>query len=178
MLSKETIKELVKRYVEDCTRAEALDELESDMRYEVLEYVEQMNDDDLLTLLQDNYCGDLHKMDELDNTFDYMTVTEVLEELKYIDTCHCYFNADTKQSSDDLWELSDVDSSYVSKALWNYDIEWDDDDLSSIFCKYDLIAEGIREYFKFREKAEALFDQLFMEDPEAVVTALWNINRE
>lgn len=177
MLSTTKIQELVKEFTQNKTHNAAIEALESYTRDEIETYIDGLNCWELCDLLQEAN-SDFHKMDELDDVFEYMTVTEVLEELKDIDTCNEYFNAATKCSGNNEWDIADMYESELVKKLFNGDIDWDEYSFNEIMSEYEDLYAAIDEHYKVFEKAKALFEQLLIEDPQAVITALWNINME
>ena len=177
MLNTMKIQELVKEFTQDNTRNSAISALESYTRDRIEDYIDKLCSYDLEELLKEAN-EDFHKMDELDEVFEYMTVTEVLEELSNIDPSDEYFNADNKISGNNEWDIADVYESEVVKQLFEGDICWEDYDFNEIMNDYETLYAAIDEYYNVFNKAKALFEQAMAQDPQAVLSVLWNMNAQ
>lgn len=176
MLNTMKLQELVNDFTKGNTKNTAIDELTRYTRSKIQDYLDDLDEYDLVELLQEAN-EDFHKMDELDDVFDYMSVTEVLEELSDIDLCDEYFNADDKTSGNDMWEVAEIDDYELARQLFDGDICWEEYDFYDIMDEYEQVYAAIIEHYAIFDKAKALFEQAMAEDPQAVLTALWNMNQ-
>lgn len=177
MLNTMKMQELVKEFTQNNTRNAAIEALDSYIKGEIENYIDHLDGYDLYDLLQEAN-EDFHRMDELDDVFEYMSVTEVLEELSEIDISDEYFNADTKTSGNNEWDVADMYESELVKQLFDGDIDWDDDDFNEIMYDYETLYSALRNYYDVFDKAKALFEQAMSQDPQAVLSVLWNMNQQ
>lgn len=175
------IKELANTYMSYNTLDEALLEIRNDTIHRIEETLDRLDNYDAVDLLK-IVNDEFHTMDELDDVFDYMSVTSILEELREIDTSDEYFNADSKTSGDDPWVIADVCTDDLAKQIYEGDVDIYEadvyDDIDDIMREEETLVRMVTDKFKIYDKARALFEQVLQEDPKAVITALWNINQD
>ena len=147
---------------------------------DIKEIIEGYDEDYLIRWLDNNdfYCGDgIHQMNELDDVFCGLSVTEVLNELQDIDTSDEWFDEYNKVSSDDIWDLLDCKASDVAR-----DIVYGEHTVkeSSIEDIISMMNEAIEEVKKFARKYEigiALMEHCYNEiGVDETIQALWNMN--
>lgn len=155
----------------------AIQLINRDTRTQLEEYLEDLYSYDLVDLLQ-QINDDFHTMDELDDTFEFMSVTEILDELRDIDTEDEYFNADNKTSGNDPWQVADVSIDRAIDLLFNKAICWDDEEYQDIMKLHQELLDDLDREYKKYETAKALFEQALENDVEGTINALWNINQE
>lgn len=178
-------KDAAMNYVKRCaTLEEAIDKLTSDTLDELEEWVENMDEYELFELIQSEYNEDIHRMDELDNVFDYMKPTEVLEELSDIDLSCEYFDADNRESFDDLFDYLNLSAHDIAEKILNGDIDvfcyYSYSDAADIMRDYDLLRDMIEYEFNYarkrKENAEKLFKMAMEKNPDEVIALLWNMS--
>ena len=151
----------------------AIEQIKSDTVEAIYNWIEDMNEYDAFDFVS-SFNDYIHRMDDLDDVFCYMGATEVLEELSNIDLGEDFFNEDTKESGDNVWYVADESMNDAAERLHDGDLEWDDWKLEEIFDEErELIAE-VTKRFKVFDQAKALFDKMMAENPEEVLTILWN----
>jgi len=149
-------------------RAEAIEEIDK-----VLGEMDYCDTYDILHEIND----DFHSMDDLDDTFDYMTVTEILEQLRHIDLADDYFDADSKRSGNDPWDIADVNRWELATQFYDDETSIEPtDEIIDVLREAEYLVDDINSYFKRFDTAKALFEQAMSQDPDAVINTLWNIN--
>lgn len=149
-------------------RRKAINQLSNDL-YNLDEY-------DLVDILKE-LNEDFHPMDELDDTFDHYTVTEVLEELSDIRTDDCYFNECSKTSGDDPWDVADINREQLAAQIYDDEIDLEPtDDMLVTLREAEYEGERAEEAFRLYDTAKALFEQAWKDDPEALINTLWTMN--
>lgn len=154
--------------------------VESHAICDMAELISEYDEQDLFEFLKENNCEcveGIHPMDELDDVFDYMSPTEVLEELSDIDLCDDWFNEYSKTSSDDLEDVLDIDAMDIAKDIYNEVIEIDDDDFVDIYEDAQWIIKQLEKKDKKIKTAKALLESAIANDNvDEVINALWNVN--
>lgn len=120
---------------------------------------------------------DFYRMEDLNDVYYNLSVTAVLEELDWVELYYEYFNSDTENCGDDLWDVSELDIDDVAQML--FDSAWsycDNGRLNDILSEYEEIRNGIENKFKFYENAKILFDMAMEKSPEETIALLWNMN--
>ena len=163
--------------VNGTSRTYAIAEITANTKRRLEEYVEDLYSYDLVDFLQ-QINDDFYTMDELDDTFEFMSVTEILEELRDIDTNDEYFNADSKTSGNDAWEVADVSIDRAVDLLFEEAICWDDEEYKDIMKLHQELLDDLDREYKKYETAKALFEQALENDVEGVINVLWNMNQE
>lgn len=138
------------------------------------EELDELDERELLDLIgmEDN----IHPMEELDDVFCDMTVTEVLEDLCNIDLSHEWFSSDEKVSSNDIWRLLDDTEREIAQRLLDGEIDHGYDSIDRICEKGVELLNVVEAQMPMYQKAKSLFKKALEEDPEAVVNVLWIIN--
>ena len=176
MLRTEEIKRQVNEWFEaGFEKHEAFSESAGYIRDLIDEWLEDLGSYDLEELLHE-YNDDFHVMDDLDDVYEYMSVTEILRELIDIDPDDAYFNSCSNTSGNDIWSISDVSKNQLVRDLQRGEFYWNDRELDEILDLEPTFKSLIEEKWGVYEKAKALFEQQMREDPHAVLTALWNLN--
>ena len=162
-------------YVTLGTLEEAKAAITMDATDEIREELERMDEYYLVDILKEEN-DEFHTMDELDDVFSYMGVTEILEELSEIELGDDYFNEDTRRSGNDIWEVADVDiDGLVDRIHDGYTEVADDDILDTLETEQALIDE-VTEKFRVYDKAKELFEESMTRNPQEVLSLLWNMN--
>lgn len=170
--------DLIEDFAYDNTLEEALASVHDYTMERIDEFVDGMYTGDLVELLQD-LNPDLHTMEELDDVFDYMTPTQVLEKLSNICLYHDYFDADTRCSGDDLWDFAGISKSDFSEKLYDREIElYDNGELNEIITDEDILKQQVRDHYKIYDTARELFEKALARNPQEVINVLWNMNQQ
>ena len=157
-------------------KARALKELREDAIREIRSWLEDLDDYVLFDILH-AINEDFYRMEDLNDVYYDLSVTEVLEELDWVDLNDEYFNSDTEKCGDDLWDVSELDIDDVAQML--FDSPWsycDNGRLNDIISEYEEVRNGIENKFKFYENAKMLFDMAMEKSPEETIALLWNMN--
>ena len=110
----------------------------------------------------------------IDSEYEFMSVTEVLNELDWVDTGCSYFDSDSNTCSNDLWDFVDKDE--LVDGIYDDSIYTDDDELIRIKTDAEELIDELEKKFEFYNKAKELFNLVFDKSPEELVNALWNMN--
>lgn len=156
-----------------------LDILERDCIDDITEALIDMNDDEVLEVLE-HFGTSVHEMGDLDEVFDYLTPTEILDgTLDGIDTSDDYFNEDSCESSNDIWYLAGTSPRELAGEIFSSDYERYDTDIYDIACEFRKLRDELEDIFdreadKERkiEAARTLFEKMLEENVEEVLLAL------
>lgn len=151
----------------------AISRVVSDASNEIKETLEYMSEWRLYAIIHD-YKEDVHEMEDLDSEYEFMSVTEVLNELGWVDTDCSYFDSDSNTCSNDLWDFVDKDE--LVEGIYDDSIYTDDDEIIRIKTDAEELIDELKEKFEFYNKAKELFNLVFDKSPEELVNALWNMN--
>ena len=157
---------------------EALEQITDFTKDEIYEWIENLYESDLFDLIHDAVDIDIHEMVSLDYVYSGYTPTQVLEELSEIDTSDAYFSEYSRESNDDIWELINEDQREVAEGLYSRDIRFCNGDLDEIFAQEQWLVEKVKERYLIYDKARELFEMALDENPQEVLTALWNMKAE
>lgn len=160
----------------DLQKAMAL--IEESTKEEIVEWLDLMSERDLYEFIHEYVDDDIHQMDDLDRVFDWMTVTEVLENLDNIDTSDAYFSEDSRLSDDDIWQLTNKTKKGVAKALYDGDYDFDHYELDEIMRDEEELVRRVTEEYKINDKARALFEKALEDDPKELLAVLWNMRAD
>ncbi len=162
-------------YVAMGTLEEARAEIHKDVIDDIREVLERLDEYELVELLHD-VNPDFHTMDELDDVFDYMSVTEILEELGDIDLSDDYFNESTRTSGCDAWYVADEDIDDIARQFYDSDHEGMIDEIDDILYLENALISDVTNKFKIYDKAKELFEEGMARNPQEVLNLLWNMN--
>lgn len=165
----------VQYYVTLGTLEEAKAAITMDAIDEIREELERMSEYELVDILRDEN-DEFHTMDELDDVFNYMSVTDILEELSDIDLRDNYFNEGTRYSGNDIWEIADVDIDDLVNRIHDGYTEVADDDILDILETEQALIDEVTEKFRVYDKAKELFEEGMARNPQEVLSLLWNMN--
>ena len=154
----------------------ALALIDIDAKEEIRRYlVEEMDEElkcDVVCEIDDN----VHRMEDLDSTFDYMRVSQILEELIEINPSDRYFNEARGTSSDDILELTRLTLDEISAHIRdNYDyMNFMDEGIEDIRFEAARLKRKVKKQFHSYREAHKLFDMLAEQDINALLTMLRN----
>lgn len=154
-------------YVCEQIKIDAIEELQETLEdmdsYDLFEIINSLNDDVL-------------RMEDLDDEYEYMTVTEIINNLGWVDTSCEYFNKDREKCSDDLFEVSDTDVECVARRVWEGSFDYNSIELDNIVHNAEYIKCEVKKMFEVYTKAEELFRLAMEKDSSEVIALLWNMN--
>ena len=104
-----------------------------EIRHHILDEMDEATKFEVVSEIDDH----IHSMEDLNSTFDYMSVSRILEELTDIDTSDAYFNEARAVSSNDVLELTRLTLDEISAHIRdNYDyMDFIDDSIEDIRFK-------------------------------------------
>ena len=154
--------------------------LEQDCVEDVANELMDMDEYELFEIIN-WFNSSVHSMDELDDVFDSLTPTEILQgALDGIDTYDSYFNEDNCVSSNDLWEVADVSPTGLAWQIFESDYD-DNYSVREIADEYRELYDDLEEYFNEEAKKEkkieiarALFEKMLAENVDETISKLWN----
>ena len=167
-------KEYFEEYKED-GYVYAYEQIKDDAIEELQEALENMNDYYLFDIIN-SLDSDVCEMESLDDEYEYMTVTEIIDKLGWVDTGCNYFNKDKEKCSDDLFEVADTDAECVARRVWEGSFDYDSSELDDIVSNAGDIQCEVKKMFEVYTKAEELFRLAMEKNPSEVIALLWNMN--
>lgn len=161
-------------------KEKAFDLLEQDCIEDIADELMNMDDYELFEIIN-WFNSSVHSMDELDDVFDNLTPTEILQgALDGIDTYDSYFNEDNCVSSNDLWEIADVSPTDLARQIFNSDYD-DSYSIGEIASEYRELYDDLEYFINEEEKKEkkieiarALFEKMVTENVDETISKLWN----
>ena len=143
-----------------------------EIRRYILEEMDEATEFEMVSEIDDN----IHRMEDLDSTFDYMSVSRILDELSDIDPSDRYFNECRAVSSDDVLELTRMTLDEIATHIRDnyFDMEFIDHGITDIMDKRVELKRQVREQFHLYREAHKLFDMLAEQDINALLTVLRN----
>ena len=164
----------VQDYIKNSKSAEqAIAQANTDAMIEIADRLRDIDEWELYTNIFKEYNEDLvHEMSELDDVFESLTPTEILEQLTDIHLSDNYFNGRTLTSGNDIWEVAEITAYELADWVLENDIEGFEDILEEL----DVTTDRIHAYYQKFDVARKLFEQrLELEGVEAVINTLWNM---
>ena len=154
----------------------ALALIDLDAKEEIRRYMTEEMDEELKCDAVCEIDDNVHRMEDLDSTFDYMSVSKILEELSDIDPSDRYFNEARAISSDDILELTRLTTSDIAMHIRdNYDyMNFMDEGIEDIRFEAARLKGKVKKLFSAYQEAHKLFDTLAEQDINALLTVLRN----
>lgn len=153
----------------------ACEQIKNDAIEELQETLDDMDDYDLFDIVN-SYNSDVLRMEDLDDEYSDMTVTEILNSLGWVDTSYKYFNRDREECDDDLFTIAGIDSGYIARRVWEGSFDYYSSELDDIVHNAEDIEIEVGKMFEVYTKAKEMFDLAMSRNPEEVVAMLWNMN--
>ena len=160
------------------TLDEAMELVESYTINAIENWLDNLDEDILFDILTE-YNGDLHQMDDVDTALDFLTVTEILTQMQDFDIDDDYFNSDTLESGNDLWDVSHCDIGEIARNLYNDYTQFGEHAvrLKAIFEQESEMKAIVNRKFNLYSEAKKLFDMVMENcNPQEVIAALWSLS--
>lgn len=154
----------------------ALALIDIDTRDEIRRYMLEEMDEEIKFDAVCEIDDAVHRMDDLDSTFDYMRVSQILEELTDIDPSDKYFNEFRAESSNEMMDLTSYTLDEIATRIRdNYDyMNFMDEGIEDIRFKASKLKYKVKKLFSSYQEAHKLFDMLAEQDINALLTMLRN----
>lgn len=171
-------------YVDGRSIDEAMSVLEEELVEKIEDTILSEDDEDMLLKISDELGLEIYSMSDLDDVYNHLSPTEVLEELNQINLGDAFFNAEDAESSDNFWDL--LPRNYSSKDVVEAIIERDItiSALDEVMDRYEEVKEDIRKFYEDQERkqkkieiARKLFEQMLDDNVDKVI-ALLNGSKE
>ena len=154
--------------------------IDIDTRDEIRRYILEEMDEETKFEMVSEIDDNIYRMEDLDSTFDYMSVSRILDALSDIDPSDRYFNRYFNEcraiSSDDMLELTRLTLDEIATHVRDnyFDMEFIDQGITDIMDKRVELKRQVREQFHLYREAHKLFDTLAEQDITALLTVLRN----